>query len=84
MARIPGIGWYVLGGALGLGGLAVAALIVWRFVSGLEDLQRFVAPGTTSVEIAGPSLRFVARARTLFEGRSFDLPRPCPMAARSK
>ena len=50
-ARVPGTGWYVLAGALALGGvLAAAGLIAWLVLTWEEGAQ-FVAPGRQALTL---------------------------------
>lgn len=81
--RIPGLGWYALAGTLFLAGLALAAALVWRFVSAYEPPARFLAPGETQVILAAPGEYIVWHEhRTVYEGRTFDLPAAMPDGTR--
>jgi uncharacterized membrane protein len=65
------------------GGMALAALLAWRFAATLEPAQRFMAPGGTQVEVrsAGEYVLWHDH-RTLFGGRSYDLSAALPDGAR--
>jgi uncharacterized membrane protein len=83
LARIPGLGWYALAGALFLLGIGVAAALVWRFVATFEEPARFLAPGAAQVTIARPGDYVIWHEyRTVYEGRSFDIPAAMPHGAR--
>ena len=83
MQRIPGLGWYALAGAIFVGGLAVAALLVWRFVGAFEPPARFLAPGTSEVSIARPGSYLVWHEhRTVYGGRTFDVAPAMPQGTR--
>ncbi len=77
-ARVPGTGWYVLAGALALGGvLAAAGLIAWLVLAWEEGVQ-FLAPGRQALTLdSGEHVVWNDHA-TVFEGRSYrsskDLP----------
>jgi uncharacterized membrane protein len=63
--------------------VALAALLVWRFVAALEPAQRFLAPGSTQVELAHPGEYVIWHEhRTVHEGRSYDAPPALPGGAR--
>lgn len=81
--RIPGLGWYALAGILFLAGLALAAALVWRFVSAYDPPARFLAPGEAQVTLAAPGEYIVWHEhRTVYGGRSFDLPAAMPDGTR--
>ena len=83
MQRIPGLGWYALAGAIFVGGLAVAALLVWRFVGAFEPPARFLAPGTFEVSIARPGSYLVWHEhRAVYGGRTFDVAPAMPQGTR--
>ena len=77
-APAPGA-WYLAAGAVALAGVVVAVALVWRFIASHEAPTRFLAPGATAVEIANPG-RYILwhEFRTLYDGRSFDLPSRVP------
>jgi uncharacterized membrane protein len=82
-ARIPGMGWYALAGAIFLAGLALAAVLGWRFVAAFEPSARFLAPGEAQVSLAGPGDYIVWHEyRTVYQGRTFDLARAMPDGTR--
>jgi hypothetical protein len=69
----PAAGWYVLGGALVLGGLAagIAVLFVGAFghLRALDELERFAAPGEITVPVDEGRLRIYHEP---VSGRSAD------------
>jgi len=80
--RAAGAGRYVAAGFLALLGIAAAAWIVYRFVAGLEEPARFLAPGAATIEVTQPGGYVVWHEhRTVFEGRSYDLPAQLPHGA---
>ncbi len=65
------------------GGTALAALLVWRFVAGFEPAQSFLAPGGAEVELQAPGEYVLWHYhRTLYSGRSYDVPAALPDGAR--
>jgi uncharacterized membrane protein len=81
--KIPGLAWYAFGGALFLAGLALAALLVWRFVAAFEPATRFLVPGEALVSIAMPGEYIVWHEhRTVHEGRAFNVPPAMPDGTR--
>ena len=74
---------YALAGVLAFASLALAALILWRFFSAVDDPARFLAPGRGSVEVTEPG-RYVIwhEHRTVFGGRSYDLSAAMPDGTR--
>src|SRR5438132_9806725 len=81
--RIPGLGWYALAAAIFLAGAALAAVLVWRFVANLDEGSRFIAPGSAQVSIAHPGEYLIWHEyRTIYEGRSFDVPAAMPGGVR--
>jgi uncharacterized membrane protein len=81
--RVPGLGWYALAGAVFLVGLALAAVLVWRFVAAFEPAARFLAPGEAQVSIAAPGNYVLWHEhRTVYQGRAFDLPPAMPDGTR--
>jgi len=81
--RVPGFGWYALAGAVFLAGLALAAVLVWRFVAAFEPAMRFLAPGEAQVSIATPGNYVLWHShRTIYQGRAFDLPPTMPDGTR--
>ena len=72
-------GWFVAAGLVALAGIVVATLLILRFVSVYERPARFLAPGTTSVEIGRPGRYIVWHEHsTVFDGRIFELPEKLP------
>jgi len=81
--RIPGLGWYALAGAVFLAGLAIAAVLVWRFVAAFEPAARFLAPGEAQVSIATAGDYIVWHEhRTVYQGRSFNVQAAMPDGTR--
>jgi len=77
------MGWYALAGAIFLAGLAFAAFLVWRFVAAYEPPSRFLAPGAAQISVATPGDYIVWHEhRTVYEGRSFDVPAQMPDGTR--
>jgi uncharacterized membrane protein len=78
----PRAAHYVAAGLLALLGIAAAAWIVYRFVAGLGEPARFLAPGAGAIEVSQPGGYVVWHEhRTVFEGRSYDLPARLPHGA---
>jgi uncharacterized membrane protein len=81
--RVPGLAWYALAGAVVLGGLAIAAFLVWRFTADLEPSARFLAPGASQVSIDGPGEYIIWHEhRTVYRGRAFDVAPAMPDGTR--
>jgi uncharacterized membrane protein len=75
--------WYALAGVLSVAGVALAALLVWRFVAALEPAQRFLAPGGAQVSLRAPGEYVLWHEhRTVYEGRSYDVAAAMPDGAR--
>ena len=77
-ARVPASGWYVLAGAMALGGVLAAAALVARLVLTWEEGTQFIAPGRQALTLnAGEHVVWNDHV-TVFEGRSYrsskDLP----------
>lgn len=83
MKRIPGVGWYAAAGAVLLAGMALAAALIWRYVANFEQPTRFLAPGSAQVTLAQAGDYVIWHEhRTLYEGRSFDVPAALPDGTR--
>jgi uncharacterized membrane protein len=83
MGRIPSLGWYALAGVVFLAGIALPAVLVWRFVANFEQPSRFVAPGAAEVKLARAGDYILWHEhRTVYQGRSFDLPAAMPDGTR--
>lgn len=83
MTRIPGVGWYAAAAAALLAGMALSAALIWHFVAGLEEPARFLAPGSAEVTLAKPGDYVIWHEhRTVYEGRSFNVPPAMPDGAR--
>lgn len=83
MPRIPGLGWYALAGVVFLAGLALATVLVWRFVAAFEPAVRFLAPGESQMSIAAPGDYIVWHEhRTVYQGRSFSVEPAMPDGTR--
>jgi uncharacterized membrane protein len=77
-ARVPGTGWYVLAGALALGGvLAAAGLIAWLVLTWEEGAQ-FVAPGRQALTLDSGEHVVWNDFITVFEGRSYQSSKDLP------
>jgi uncharacterized membrane protein len=82
-ARIPGLAWYALAGAVFLAGLTLAALPVWRFVAAFEPATRFLAPGEVQVSVTVPGDYIVWHEhRTVYQGRAFNVSQAMPDGTR--
>jgi len=81
--RVPGLRWYTLAGTIFLAGLALTAVLVWRFSVALEPATRFLAPGEAQVSLRGPGDYIVWHDhRTVYQGRTFDLSPAMPAGVR--
>jgi uncharacterized membrane protein len=81
--RIPGLAWYALAGTIFLTGLALAAILVWRFVATFEPAAWFMAPGEAQVTLSGRGEYILWHEhRTVYQGRTFDLPPRMPDGTR--
>jgi uncharacterized membrane protein len=81
--RIPGLGWYALAGGILLAGLALAAVLAWRFIAAFDPPARFLAPGEAQVSLAAPGDYIVWHEhRTVYQGRTFDLAPAMPDGTR--
>jgi len=70
-ARVPGSGWYILAGALALGGVfAAAGMAAWLVVTWEESIQ-FVAPGRHAATLKPGNHVVWNDHLTVFEGRSY-------------
>ncbi|HEX6321226.1 MAG TPA: hypothetical protein VFZ84_20355 [Burkholderiales bacterium] len=66
-----------------IAGLALAALLVWRFVAALEPAERFLAPGNAQVDLAHPGEYVIWHEhRAIHQGRSYDVPAGLPDGTR--
>lgn len=74
---------YLLAAALALAGAAFAALVVYRFIAGMQDPARFLAPGAGIVVTEKPgSFVIWHEYRTLYEGRTYEAATQLPGGAR--
>lgn len=77
-ARVPGSGWYVLAGAIALGGVLAGAALVARLVLTWEEGTQFLAPGRQALTLNAGEYVVWNDHVTVFEGRSYrsskDLP----------
>jgi uncharacterized membrane protein len=81
--RIPGLGWYALAGSVFIAGLALGGFLVWRFVVAFEPATTFVAPGAVKLSLTTPGEYILWHEhRTLYNGRTFDLPGQMPDGTR--
>jgi uncharacterized membrane protein len=63
--------------------VALAALLVWRFVATFEPAQQFLAPGSAQLELARPGDYVIWHDhRTVYQGRSYDVPAALPDGTR--
>jgi uncharacterized membrane protein len=77
-ARVPGTGWYVLAGALALGGvLAAAGLVAWLVLTWAEGTQ-FLAPGRQALTLDSGEHVVWNDHVTVFEGRSYQSSKELP------
>jgi len=77
-ARIPGSGWYVAAGALAVGGVLAAAVLIAWLVLTWEDGVQFVAPGRQALTLKAGNHVVWNDHVTVFEGRSYRSPRELP------
>jgi uncharacterized membrane protein len=76
--RLPGRGWYVLAGALAMGGvLAAAGMVAWLVLTWEEGTQ-FVAPGRHALTLKPGNYVVWNDHATVFEGRSYQSSRQLP------
>lgn len=77
-ARVPGTGWYVLAGAMALGGvLAAAGLVAWLVLTWEEGTQ-FLAPGGQALTLDSGEHVVWNDHITVFEGRSYQSSKDLP------
>jgi len=77
-ARVPGTGWYVLAGAMALGGvLAAAGLVAWLVLTWEEGTQ-FLAPGRQALTLDTGEHVVWNDYVTVFEGRSYQSSKDLP------
>lgn len=77
-ARVPGTGWYVLAGALALGGVLTAAgLIAWLVLTWEEGTQ-FLAPGRQALTLDSGDHVVWNDYVTVFGGRSYQSSKELP------
>jgi uncharacterized membrane protein len=77
-ARVPGTGWYVLAGAMALGGvLAAAGLVAWLVLTWEESTQ-FLAPGRQALTLDSGEHVVWNDHVTVFEGRSYQSSKDLP------
>src|SRR4029453_1273052 len=82
-ARIPGLAWYAVAGTVFLSGLALAAILVWRFVAAFEPAVWFMAPGEAQVALSGSGEYILWHEhRTVYQGRTYDVPPRMPDGTR--
>jgi len=77
-ARVPGSGWYVLAGALAVGGILAAAGMVAWLVLAWEDGVQFLAPGRQALMLKAGNHVIWNDHVTVFEGRSYRSSRELP------
>jgi hypothetical protein len=72
-ARVPGKGWYVFAGAVGLAGVAAAAALAVWFALGFDRSTQFVVPGRLAAVLDRPGDYLVWNDyQTVFQGRSYN------------
>ncbi len=82
-ARVPGKGWYVFAGAVGLAGVAAAAALAGWFVLMFERSTQFVVPGRHVASLDRPGDYLVWNDyQTVFQGRSYNESRQLPSGVR--
>jgi uncharacterized membrane protein len=77
-ARVPGGGWYLLAGALAVGGIFAAAGMVAWLVLTWEDGVQFLAPGRQALMLEAGNHVVWNDHVTVFEGRSYRSSRELP------
>jgi len=83
VARIPGVGWYALAGAIFVAGLALAGILTCGFIAGFEPAVQFLAPGELRVSIVAPGDQILWHEhRTLYQGRAFNVAPAMPEGTR--
>jgi uncharacterized membrane protein len=78
MARVPGIGWYILAGALAVAGVLAAAGMSARLVLTWEDSVQFLAPGRQALTLKAGNHVVWNDHVTVFEGRTFKSEKALP------
>jgi len=81
-ARVPGSGWYVLAGALVLGGVLAAAGMAARLVANWEEGTQFLVPGRAVLDLGAGNHVVWNDHVTVFEGRSYQSSRTLPGGVR--
>ena len=77
-ARVPGTGWYILAGAMALGGvLAAAGMVAWLVLTWEEGTQ-FLAPGRQALTLDTGEHVVWNDHVTVFEGRSYQSSKELP------
>lgn len=80
---IRGAGLYALAGAVALAGIGGAIALLVQFFTAHGDPQRFLAPGSISIDVAKPGTHVIWHEhRTLFEGKSWDVAEKLPSGIR--
>ena len=78
-ARRSALARYIVAALIAFAGVAFAVVSVVRFVSGMAEPARFLAPGAATVEVAKPGSYVIWHEyRSLYEGRSYNAPPPLP------
>lgn len=79
----PGRSGYFVAAALALAGIAASALLVIHIVTQIDGDARFLAPGSHALTVEKPGTQVIWNDyRTVFEGRSYDLPERLPDGLR--
>ena len=79
----PGRIWYVVSALFGIAGMAVAVGLVIYAIASADDAKQFVVPGRHAFVVEKPGRHRVWNDhRTVFQGRTYDVPRELPEGVR--
>ena len=79
----PGRFGYFAAGAIVIAGIAAAVALVFQLMSVIGDAQQFLAPGKHAFVVEHPGKHVVWNDhRTVFQGRTYDLPERLPDGLR--
>ena len=79
----PGRIWYVVSALFGVAGMAIAFGLVIYAIASADDANQFVVPGRHAFVVENPGKHRVWNDhRTVFQGRTYDVPRELPEGVR--
>src|SRR5258705_12453255 len=79
----PGRFGYFAAGAIVIAGIAGAVALVFQLMSVIGEAQQFLAPGKHAFTVDHPGKHVVWNDhRTVFQGRTYDLPERLPEGMR--